>query len=232
MKRKPFIMQGICLFMLLFGMHLCVYSAFLKAGSLYKFAVALAVASLWFSFLAAAPFRRIEYRVKYRFKIPVIKYPAAAFLLMLTLLVWGILSIRYMGHLQKDFVTLRDAVAYRQSVYYYQMKGAFNPYEASRHGASGTWLLLDLELLSGLLMSRAFVHRHGMFLGTLPPALLVAAGLLLEKTPTIPAMILLMAGILGVQMCVDGHHKGGSRHFRQISVAGVRHWLFYPAMLM
>ena len=33
-------------------------------------------------------------------------------------------------------------------------------------------------------------------------------------------------------MCVDGHHKGGSRHFRQISVAGVRHWLFYPAMLM
>ena len=139
--------------MLLFGMHLCVYSAFLKAGSLYKFAVVLAVASLWFSFLAAAPFRRIEYRVKYRFKIPVIKYPAAAFLLMLTLLVWGILSIRYMGHLQKDFVTLRDAVAYRQSVYYYQMKGAFNPYEASRHGASGTWLLLDLELLSGLLMS-------------------------------------------------------------------------------
>lgn len=232
MKRKPFIMQGICLFMLLFGMHLCVYSAFLKAGSLYKFAVALAVASLWFSFLAAAPFRRIEYRVKYRFKIPVIKYPAAAFLLMLTLLVWGILSIRYMGHLQKDFVTLRDAVAYRQSVYYYQVKGAFNPYEASRHGASGTWLLLDLELLSGLLMSRAFVHRHGMFLGTLPPALLVAAGLLLGKTPTIPAMILLMAGILGVQMCVDGHHKGGSRHFRQISVAGVRHWLFYPAMLM
>ena len=57
-------MQGICLFMLLFGMHLCVYSAFLKAGSLYKFAVVLAVASLWFSFLAAAPFRRIEYRVK------------------------------------------------------------------------------------------------------------------------------------------------------------------------
>ena len=138
MKRKPFIMQGICLFMLLFGMHLCVYSAFLKAGSLYKFAVVLAVASLWFSFLAAAPFRRIEYRMKYRFKIPVIKHPAAAFLLMLTLLVWGILSIRYMGHLQKDFVTLRDAVAYRQSVYYYQMKGAFNPYEASRHGASGT----------------------------------------------------------------------------------------------
>ena len=232
MKRKPFIMQGICLFMLLFGMHLCVYSVFLKAGSLYKFAVVLAAASLWFSFLAAAPFRRIEYRVKHRLKIPVLKYPAADFLLVFTLLVWGILSIRYIGHLQKDFVTLRDAVAYRQSVYYYQMKGGFNPYAAHRRGASGTWLLLDLELLSGLLMSRVFVHRHGMFLGTLPPALLVAAGLLLGKAPTIPAMILLIAGILGVQMCADEHHKGGSRHFRQISVAQVRHWLFYPAMLV
>ena len=31
MKRKPFVMQGICLFMQLFGMHLCVYSIFLRA---------------------------------------------------------------------------------------------------------------------------------------------------------------------------------------------------------
>ena len=54
MKRKPFVMQGICLFMQLFGMHLCVYSIFLKAGSLYKFAIALAVASIWFTVLAAA----------------------------------------------------------------------------------------------------------------------------------------------------------------------------------
>lgn len=231
-KRKPFIMQGICLFMLLFGMHLCAYSIFLKAGSLYKFAVALAAASLWFSFLAAAPFRRIEFRMKRRLKIPVIKYPAADFLLVLTLIIWGILSIRYMGHLQKDFVTLRDAVAYRQNVYYYQVKGTFDAYAAHRHGASGTWLLLDLELLAGLLMSRAFVHRHGMFLGTLPPVLFVAAGLLLGKAPTIPAMILLIAGILGVQMCGENHHKGGSRYFRQISVAEVRHWLFYPVMLV
>ena len=56
-------MQGICLFMQLFGMHLCVYSIFLKAGSLYKFAIALAVASIWFTVLAAAPLRRLEHKV-------------------------------------------------------------------------------------------------------------------------------------------------------------------------
>ena len=218
--------------MLLFGMHLCVYSTFLKAGSLYKFAVALAVAAMWFSFLAAAPFRRIEARVKKRFKLSVVKYPAADFLLVLTLVVWGVLSLLYLGHLQKDLITLRDAVAFRQNVYYYQVKGVFDPYAAHRFGASGTWILLDLELLMGLFMSRAFVHRHGTFLGTLPPALVVAVGLLLGKAPTIPAMILLIAGILGVQMCGDEHVKGGSRHFRQISVAVVRHWLFYPAMLV
>lgn len=225
-------MQGICLFMLLFGMHLCVYSIFLKAGSLYKFAAVLGAASMWFSFLKAAPLRRIESGVKRRLKIPVIKHPAADFLLVLTLVIWGILSVRYMGHLQKDFVTLRDAVAYRQNIYYYHLKGMFDPYAANRHGATGTWLLLDLELMAGLLMSRAFAHRHGMFLGTLPPAFLAAGGLLLGKAPSIPAMILLVGGILGMQMCTDGNRKGGSRYFRQISAAVVRHRLFYPVMLV
>lgn len=232
MKRKPFIMQGICLFMLLFGMHLCVYSIFLKAGSLYKFAAALAVAAMWFSFLAAAPDRRMEQRVKQRFKLKHIKYPVADFLLVLTLVVWVILTIPAMGHLQKDFETLQDAVAYRQNLYYYHTKANFNPYAPHRFGATGTWILLDLELLAGLFMSRTFVHRRGLFWGTLPPVMLVVGGLLLGKSPTIPAMILLIMGILGIQMCMDEHHKGGSKYFRQLSVTAVRHWLFYPVMLV
>ena len=225
-------MQGICLFMLLFGMHLCVYSIFLKAGSLYKFAAALAVAAMWFSFLAAAPDRRMEQRVKQRFRLKHIKYPVADFLLVLTLVVWVILTIPAMGHLQRDFATLQDAVAYRQNLYYYHINGNFNPYAPLRFGATGTWILLDMELLAGLFMSGAFVHRRGLFWGTLPPVMLVAGGLLLGKAPTIPAMILLIMGILGIQMCMDEHHKGGSKYFRQLSVTAVRHWLFYPAMLV
>ena len=77
-------MQGICLFMQLFGMHLCVYSIFLKAGSLYKFAIALAVASIWFTVLAAAPLRRLEHKVKSRYKIPFVKYPVADLFLLFT----------------------------------------------------------------------------------------------------------------------------------------------------
>lgn len=231
MKRKSFIMQGICLFMLLFGMHLCVYSTFLEAGNLYKFALALAVASMWFSALAAAPCRRLEHKIKTKWRIPYLKYPAADLLLLITVTVWVILTFCSMEHIQKDLKVLTDAVSARQNRYLYNIDISFNPYSVVYQGARGTWLLLDLEMLAGLFMSRVFVHRHGMFWGTLPPALLVAAGLLLGKAPTIPAMILLIAGIMGMQMILDEYHVGGSKHFRQISVARVRHWLFYPVML-
>ena len=232
MKRKPFVMQGICLFMQLFGMHLCVYSIFLKAGSLYKFAIALAVASIWFTVLAAAPLRRLEHKVKSRYKVPFVKYPVADLFLLFTLIIWGILTVRYLGHIKADMTTLTDAVAHRQRQYNYGVSGAFQPYADRYHGAVGTWIVLDLELLAGLFMSRVYAHRHGMFWGTLPAALLVACGLLWGKAPTIPAMILLIAGILGTQMCYDEFHVGGSRHFRQISVSIVRHRLFYPIMLV
>lgn len=225
-------MQGICLFMQLFGMHLCVYSIFLKAGSLYKFAIALAVASIWFTVLAAAPLRRLEHKVKSRYKIPFVKYPVADLFLLFTLIIWGILTVRYLGHIKADMTTLTDAVAHRQRQYNYSVSGAFQPYADRYHGAVGTWIVLDLELLAGLFMSRVYAHRHGMFWGTLPAALLVACGLLWGKAPTIPAMILLIAGILGTQMCYDEFHVGGSRHFRQISVSIVRHRLFYPIMLV
>ena len=225
-------MQGICLFMQLFGMHLCVYSIFLKAGSLYKFAIALAVASIWFTVLAAAPLRRLEHKVKSRYKIPFVKYPVADLFLLFTLIIWGILTVRYLGHIKADMTTLTDAVAHRQRQYNYGVSGAFQPYADRYHGAVGTWIVLDLELLAGLFMSRVYAHRHGMFWGTLPAALLVACGLLWGKAPTIPAMILLIAGILGTQMCYDEFHVGGSRHFRQISVSIARHRLFYPIMLV
>ena len=184
-------MQGICLFMQLFGMHLCVYSIFLKAGSLYKFAIALAVASIWFTVLAAAPLRRLEHKVKSRYKIPFVKYPVADLFLLFTLIIWGILTVRYLGHIKADMTTLTDAVAHRQRQYNYGVSGAFQPYADRYHGAVGTWIVLDLELLAGLFMSRVYAHRHGMFWGTLPAALLVACGLLWGKAPTIPAMILL-----------------------------------------
>ena len=145
-------MQGICLFMQLFGMHLCVYSIFLKAGSLYKFAIALAVASIWFTVLAAAPLRRLEHKVKHRYKIPLVKYPVADLFLLLTLLIWGILTVRYLGHIKADMTTLTDAVAHRQRQYNYGVSGAFQPYADRYHGAVGTWIVLDLELLAGLFM--------------------------------------------------------------------------------
>ena len=158
-------MQGICLFMQLFGMHLCVYSIFLKAGSLYKFAIALAVASIWFTVLAAAPLRRLEHKVKSRYKIPFVKYPVADLFLLFTLIIWGILTVRYLGHIKADMTTLTDAVAHRQRQYNYGVSGAFQPYADRYHGAVGTWIVLDLELLAGLFMSRVYAHRHGMFWG-------------------------------------------------------------------
>lgn len=145
-------MQGICLFMQLFGMHLCVYSIFLKAGSLYKFAIALAVASIWFTVLAAAPLRRLEHKVKSRYKIPFVKYPVADLFLLFTLIIWGILTVRYLGHIKADMTTLTDAVAHRQRQYNYGVSGAFQPYADRYHGAVGTGRS-GLELLAGLFMS-------------------------------------------------------------------------------
>lgn len=232
MKAKPFIMQSICLAMLAFGIHLCFYSAFLQAGNLYKFGAALAVASFWFTFLSIAPFRRLERRVKERFHIPFFPYPIATLLLIVTVIVWLVLTVHYMQHLIRDAKVLYDAVTHCYDVYYGSLKGTFRLHKPEYHGVVGTWLLLDIEFILIVIMAAAFSHRHGMFLGTLPPAFAVVGGLLLGKTPTIPAMALIMCGVIGMQMAADELHVGGTKRFRQLTTGGKRRHAMYLSLLV
>lgn len=232
MRRKPFVMQSICLAMILFGMHLCFFHAFLPAGSLYKFGICLTAASFWFVLLAAAPLRRLEARVKRRLRVPLVRYPVADILLLVTLLLGIVLTVIYFDHLQKDLRVLYEAVGHRHDVYYSHVQEAFDPYADKYQGATGTWLLLGLELLVGFVMVEAFSHRHGMFLGTLPPALLIAGGLLLGQAPGIVSMILVICGVLGMQLVSDELYLGGAKHFRQLTSGGAQHRLFYPVLLL
>jgi hypothetical protein len=95
MKRKPFVMQSICLTMILSGMHLCFYHAFLTAGHPYKFLICLTLGSFWFTLLTTAPFQRVDKTIKKRLHIPFIKNPAADFLLLLTVICAALFFLKF-----------------------------------------------------------------------------------------------------------------------------------------
>jgi hypothetical protein len=192
--------------------------------------------AFWFDLITMSMFSKWESRIRRKIHIPFVKHPISVFLFCLTVAVGVVIGTKYYLHFQRDAQVLADAIKHRYVMYYNRIETPFHPYRPVYKGACGTWLLLAIELVMEFLMSMAFANAsafsnannsvsvksfvtgvgQGMFLGTLFPALVIAGGLLLGQAPTVPAMVCVVVGILGMELCVGGFHPGGSKYFRMV----------------
>lgn len=225
MKRRPFIIQGLCLGMILFGMHSSFYHIFLPYTSLPKFMVALFLASVWFTMLSVDPFQRIEQRMKKRTRLPLPKHPLTDLLLLLTLVVFAAYLLTHMDRLRQDAQIISDAFMHRYDLYYGNVRGGFR---LSDYASNGSRLLFSVELVLTLIMAKAFSCRNGMFLGTLPVAIVISTGLLLGEAPMMWDMVCMVCGVLGMQTVTDGIRLGGRKGFRQRTTGGRQYRRGYP----
>lgn len=229
-KRKPFLVRGFCLAMLILGMHSSFYHTFLPHPSLIKFTMMLVAASLWFTALSVHPFPVLERWFGKTLRLRRVRYPFSVFCLFLSLCATVIYVILYRERIVQDAQVLSDAFKYACDVYYGHASGVF-PLQGY-HGANGSRLLFLIEVLLTMVMARLMASRHGMFWGILPVAVVLSGVMMVGKTPEMGDMALLLCGVFGLQLLAEEMQMGGGRGFRQISTGGVRKKLVNPAAIL
>lgn len=227
MKRKPFIMKGFCLGIILFGMHGCFYHAFLPYTSLTKFFIALLLTGMWFMILSICPFRELEQKARKSLSIPFLKYPVADMLILLTLFIMAGYALNHIVRIQQDAQVLYGAVSHQYDLYYGNESGIFT---LRGYASNGSRLIFLVEMLLAFFMAKAFSRKHGMFLGTLPVAIVISGGLVLGKTPSMWDMGCIICGVLGMQMLTDVIRRGGRKGFRQKTAGSRQYRKVYPVV--
>lgn len=205
-------MQGICLGVVLFGMHCFFYQVVLPYTNNRKFFVALMLVGIWFTLLSVCPFQNLEGRFREQLETRWVKNPLADFLILLTLALMAGYLLYHINIVRQDAQIIIDAFLYRVDVYY---KGSAAHFFVDLYSTNGSRLLFAGEVLLALFMAKAFSQKNGMFLGTLPVAVLVFGGLLVGQVPSMKSMILMVGGILGMQLFTEGVGLGGRKGFVQ-----------------
>lgn len=227
MKCRPFIMQGICLGMILAGINAVFYHAFFPYISLSKFSVALMLAGIWFTMLSVCPFQSLEERTRKRIDIPFIKNPVACLLIFLTLTILVAHVLQNIIRYQNDAIILRNALIHQYNIYYGKNPGNFG---LKYYETNGSRLLFLVEVLLAFGMAKAFSGRKSLFWGLIPVMAVISGGLLVGKAPEMFDMVCIASGTLGMRILNNGKHVGGRKHFRQITQGNRRQKNLYPIM--
>lgn len=214
MKCRPFILQGICLGMILVGMNAVFYHAFFPYISMSKFSLALILAGIWFTILSVCPFQSLEERTRKRIDIPFIKNPVACLFLLFTLTFMVAHVLQNIIRYQNDAIILRNALIHQYNIYYGKIRGGFR---LKYYETNGSRLLFLVEVLLALGMAKAFSSRKSLFWGLIPVVAVISGGLLVGKAPEMFDMVCIASGTLGMRMLNNGKHIGGRKHFRQVT---------------
>lgn len=227
MKCRPFMMQGICLGMILVGMNAVFYHAFFPYISMSKFSLALMLAGIWFTMLSVCPFQPLEERTRKRIDIPFIKNPVACLFLFLTLAFLVAHVLQDITRYQNDAIILRNALIHQYNIYYGKTQGGF---WLKYYETNGSRLLFLAEVLLAFGMAKAFSSRKSLFWGLIPVMAVISGGLLVGKAPEMFDMVCIASGTLGMRILNNGKRVGGRKHFRQITKGNRWQKNLYPIM--
>lgn len=193
-------------------MHGFIYETILPYTNTRKFFIALMLVGIWFTILSVCPFQGLEEKARKQLGSRWVKNPLADFLILFTLCMMAAYLLYHIKIVRQDAQIIIDAFLYQVDLYY---KNAHTYFSLSFYSTNGSRLLFSGEVLLALFMAKVYSHRNGMFLGTLPVAILVFGGLFLGQVPSMECMILMVGGVLGMQMLTDGTGLGGRKGFEQ-----------------
>lgn len=225
-KEKPginkiFLLQGIFLGILLAGMNASFCHTLFPIVPLRRISLLLGLVGIWCAFLMAHPFERIEHRMHIRGDRQFIRYPLADAGILLTLAGVAAVVLLRLELYRQYMYDLGNAIEYWYGKYTGGNEGAFVAEQfqlvsqKGTHVWAGSSLLLLLGILLGLLMAWCFQRRRGFWLGILPAVAVVCLELLLGLSPSMPDMLWLIIGSLGMRFATAGQKQGGRRIFRQ-----------------